>query len=82
VTRVAPPACVNCGIPIPSGRRGDYFAKSGESKSTLVCCMACGNELAHRLVRAVPGVVDLLPPADRSRWRAYKANAPSRTKPR
>lgn len=79
MTRRRPPICANCGSAIPSARRGDYFAQQSACKSMLVCCVACGNELAHRLVRAVPGVVELLPPKERSTWRAYKLGAPSRT---
>lgn len=43
--------CANCGRPIPSTRRGSFAENS--DRSDIVCTMVCGNELAHRLVRAI-----------------------------
>lgn len=50
--------CLNCGRKCRPYQR--------------VCTVACGNELAHRILDAVPGVLQLLPPGDRSKWRDYK----------
>jgi hypothetical protein len=73
-------ACANCTRPIAG--KGSRSVATGGRGDPIVCCMACGNELAHRIVAGVPGVLALLPPDDRAKWRDYKDGAPSRVKPR
>lgn len=57
--------CANCGQNIPADRRAPFGSQKNQSTSDIVCTMACGNELAHRLVRAVgDDWRALIPPGD------------------
>lgn len=55
--------CCNCARKLSAEcrRRGRF-----------VCCQHCGDELAHRLLTAIPDVLNLLPPGTRAQWRDYK----------